>query len=180
MSDYFRLRAAEMAPDNLRPFLVGLKMADEKEWRCVAADGSTIRDHRAAYDRGEVELTQGRAEDGHALLYSIPRRQRVMRHPGATLGASDVELSPQAKVILATLKGAATAGRLCPTNDELRELIRSASNSTVHKAMDALEAAGIISVERIGKGRVVTIIETGNRTARHPRWGITSRDGVAE
>lgn len=47
-------------------------------WRSVPDAAMTIRQAKDAYDRGEVELCQGR--DGHfATLYAIPRLERVRR-----------------------------------------------------------------------------------------------------
>lgn len=168
----FRRLAIDMAPAHLRPYLVGLKLADDKAWRDVAADGITVDDARAAYDRGEVELVQGRGQDGHSLLYSIPRKHQASRHEGARLGPMQADYGNKPRLdateaaILSALTEAADKGYPCPTNDELAEAAGLRYAPSAVKAIRRLVAFGAIRVEHVANTRVVTIADTGKSTQR--------------
>lgn len=72
----------------------------------------------------------------------------------------------------AAIKRAAESGAACPTNIELAA-IAGKSDSAVPTILDRLANRGLISVERGRRNRVVTILETGARTAGtvgRPHW----------
>lgn len=86
-------------------------------------------------------------------------------------------LSDDERIVLKALTGAARNGLPCPTADDLLELLphRESASSTV-EIMDRLEARGLISIERFQRGRQVTILATGAKTATpactSPHWRV--------
>ena len=75
--------------------------------------------------------------------------------------------------VLAKLTAAANAGRACPTNTELCDLIGGSPSYPV-RIIDRLADQGLIRVERFASGRRVTIVATGRSTtftgSRAPHW----------
>lgn len=68
-------------------------------------------------------------------------------------------------VVLAMVIKAAERGDTCPSNYELAAAIGGASASRGTEILNRLEKRGIITIERGQSSRVVTIVETGKRTA---------------
>lgn len=83
------------------------------------------------------------------------------------IGATDM-------VVYAALVAAAEAGARCPTNDALCGQTGHASTNSAVEAIKRLVHAGIITVERFARDRVVTIAATGKKTAAPkctaPHW----------
>lgn len=83
-------------------------------------------------------------------------------------------LGAAAQTIFDAIARAAAAGKACPTNVELADAIDAGSISSPAKMIMVLERRGLISVERFGAGRQVTIAATGQKTAysgkRAPHW----------
>jgi len=73
----------------------------------------------------------------------------------------------QAKT-LEILTEAATAGKRCPKNAELVEMVGLHGAATGPHILRKLEQLGHISVERFQCSRVVTIVKTGLSTAGNP------------
>ncbi|HEX8382430.1 MAG TPA: hypothetical protein VF592_03545 [Sphingomonas sp.] len=65
---------------------------------------------------------------------------------------------------LAAITAAADAGRRCPTNRELADLIGGETGALGQQAVHALERAGLIKVDRFAQARRVTILATGQAT----------------
>lgn len=65
---------------------------------------------------------------------------------------------------------AACAGKPCPTNSMLADMLDYSAPSKASDAVSLLEAMGFITADRGRTNRVVTIVKTGHRTA-----GATSR-----
>lgn len=82
--------------------------------------------------------------------------------------------------LYAELTRVAALGELCPTADELSELLCTNSVGATVFVMQRLERRGLIKVERFQKGRIVTICATGEKTARPkcttPHWRDRPRD----
>lgn len=79
---------------------------------------------------------------------------------------------------LAILRSCAAAGEICPTNGALCELLGMESVGATSGVLSRLERRGLIAVERGQQSRVVTIIETGRKTAgtvKTAHWRL-SRD----
>jgi DNA-binding GntR family transcriptional regulator len=78
----------------------------------------------------------------------------------------------RAAKIFAIVRQAAERGEPCPTNHVLRQRF-ACSDGSVVRALDFLEANGMIRVERGRSSRVVTISATGQKTAGSvdkPHW----------
>jgi len=71
----------------------------------------------------------------------------------------------QDMTVFRLLERAANAGKECPSNNDIADALGCASCSCGPRVMNRLEAAGLISVQRGGQSRVVTICATGKRTA---------------
>lgn len=83
-------------------------------------------------------------------------------------------LSHNAQRLLAILAEAAAKGQECPTNIDLSCRFGYSSISAAVPWFKELEAAGLISVQRFQRARVVTIVETGAATSAprfvDPHW----------
>ena len=81
-------------------------------------------------------------------------------------------LSDQQRRVFAILVDAAETGARCPTSVEIADRLRT-SPSYIDSVFTALHTRRFISVEGTVKGRIVTITETGKRTAdikAMPHW----------
>lgn len=82
-------------------------------------------------------------------------------------------------MILALLEWAARTGAPCPSNNQMAAQLRWPAANTVSKMVTRLERQGIITVERFNSARVVTIVSTGQHTARpactKPHWRHAKR-----
>lgn len=81
-------------------------------------------------------------------------------------------LSDQQRRVFAILTDAAETGARCPTSVEIADRLRT-SPSYIDSVFVALHSRRFISVEGTVKGRIVTITETGKRTAdikAMPHW----------
>lgn len=65
-------------------------------------------------------------------------------------------MTPTEKTVFTAIKAAAREGRVCPTNVELGKLLDCKSIGTPSKAMQMLEAAELIIVQRFNNARIVT------------------------
>lgn len=65
--------------------------------------------------------------------------------------------------IFALLRQAADRGEDCPTNAILAERFGCGTNA-IANALHFLESSGMIAVERLAAGRIVTIVATGKCT----------------
>lgn len=61
---------------------------------------------------------------------------------------------------------AARAGKACPTNFKLADMLGWSTPSTASEALHRLERSGLVQVERHSTTRIVTIVETGESTTR--------------
>lgn len=68
--------------------------------------------------------------------------------------------------MLQILAGAAALGERCPTNNEIAAALNLSSVSGPVKIVHNLEADGLIKVDRFAAGRIVTIVATGQSTAK--------------
>lgn len=87
-------------------------------------------------------------------------------------------LSVQSRLLLDALTRAAQTGQPCPSNFALMDALDLSSPDGVRKHMDALRAAGLISVDSSGQRRRVTLRAHGirtdwSRTSGHVRAGAT-------
>jgi DNA-binding MarR family transcriptional regulator len=71
-------------------------------------------------------------------------------------------LTPIQAMVLKALTRAANADCECPTNSDLADSLGTTNGSEI---IAALEAKGLIAVERSNSRRVVTILSSGKRTA---------------
>ncbi|MEJ7933515.1 hypothetical protein WG907_04485 [Sphingobium sp. AN558] len=88
------------------------------------------------------------------------------------------------------LRDAADGGRKCPTNRDLADMIGYATPQKASEVVSLIEAMGLITVKRARRSRIVTICQTGKRTAGEievaPAAGWTDdedailMDGVSE
>lgn len=74
-------------------------------------------------------------------------------------------LSANAKAVMAMLERAVEAGYPCPSNYEIAAALGAGSISIGPAVLDQLARAGLISIERGQRTRVVTVIANGKRTA---------------
>ena len=72
-------------------------------------------------------------------------------------------------ITLAMIRRAAQAGEPCPTNLDIEIELGCNSTSVAPSVVKRLEDKGIIRVNRYQRAREVEIIETGEKTARHPQ-----------
>jgi hypothetical protein len=82
-------------------------------------------------------------------------------------------MKPREKAVFALVERAATSGMTCPTNNELAEVAGISSVGSASEILSRLQQQGLISIERGQCSRVVTILETGKRTAgvvSGPHW----------
>lgn len=80
------------------------------------------------------------------------------------------------------IERAAAAGAPCPSNNTLCSLIGLASVGATANVVSRLEQRGLIRITRFQSGREVTIVSSGQSTARYhgkrtPHWRITGADG---
>ena len=78
---------------------------------------------------------------------------------------SDKKLAANEALIFKLLEAAANRGEACPSNALLASHMGFASKSGPVKVMKNLERAGMISVQRYQRDRVVCITSTNKRTA---------------
>lgn len=85
--------------------------------------------------------------------------------------------------VLAEVTAAADAGRPCPTNSELADLIGGSVSGPV-RVLDRLAARALIRIERFAAGRRVTIVATGRSTtfdgSTAPHWRENAPSVLAE
>lgn len=91
------------------------------------------------------------------------------------------ERSRELDRVFAMLMAAARAGAVCPANRVIAERMGWSGVTTASRAIEHLERAGRIRVERTLAWRIVTIPDSGNRTAwngrgRNPDPAVTARD----
>jgi hypothetical protein len=67
--------------------------------------------------------------------------------------------------VMRMLRLAAEGGMPCPGNAEIAAAIEGASLSSGANAIALLETMNLIRVERFGASRIVTIVESGKKTA---------------
>jgi hypothetical protein len=79
--------------------------------------------------------------------------------------AGAVLLNPRDLVVLAAFTGAASAGLPCPSNEDFALMIGAATRGAAVNIIRKLRQCGLIAVEHIGRGRRVTILQTGAVTA---------------
>jgi hypothetical protein len=84
------------------------------------------------------------------------------------------------QVVFDLLVAAAAASEPCPSNETICRAVGARSLATGARFVAALEAAGVITVERAHKSRVVTIVATGNRTALLASAGPRRADELAD
>ena len=63
------------------------------------------------------------------------------------------------------INSAAEAGRSCPTNRDLADMIGYSGAQHASEVVSLLEVAGLIKVKRYRRSRIVTICKTGKSTA---------------
>lgn len=83
---------------------------------------------------------------------------------------------------LALLRAAAENGERCPTNKAISAAVGAASVSRAPDLLSSLERQGIIKVDRGHMSRVVTIVETGDKTAgrvKQPHWSENAERAAA-
>lgn len=73
--------------------------------------------------------------------------------------------TPQERRLLEILTSVADKGEVCPTNDQICAMMNMQSSGSPPRVMNKLVKRGKIQVERFGKSRIVTILETGKATA---------------
>lgn len=100
--------------------------------------------------------------------------------PYSSKRANPPALQPHDMIVLQALTEAANGERQCPTADDLAELMGGVSVATTVKAVQRLEANGLIKVRRFQRSREVTITASGRRTAparnKAPHWRHRPRD----
>lgn len=89
---------------------------------------------------------------------------------------SSGDLTDTDRHVYEAISAAAEKGKPCPRNAELVKLFdgRAASNASI--VIKKLERANLISVERAGRFRTVTILATGKSTAAHLRKIYSTAD----
>lgn len=85
-----------------------------------------------------------------------------------------MKLLPREITILDEIEKAARAGQPCPTNIELSHTLGAASTSAANNAVSRLQDLGLIKIERGSNWRVITILATGQHTAK-PKPSRTNR-----
>lgn len=134
---------------------------------------------RAWADEGEVALFQRRPGPGKPLEYVARRKEpevaaghghahRRMARPA--LGAPADFAETQAGRVFGLLVQLAAQGLACPNNRRIAELLDLSSAEQARYAMTRLVRAGMIRVEAASTfdPRIVTIVNTGARTAAPP------------
>lgn len=80
---------------------------------------------------------------------------------------------------LALIEAAANEGRRAPSNDAIADALGTVSSQTGAKAVEVLEAAGLITVKRFQASRQITVVATGKTTAmplnQTPHWRTRER-----
>lgn len=110
------------------------------------------------------------------------RDQREFRVPRWMAPSARVEFDRDEvkEAIFGRLQSAADRGEPCPTADDLVELTGVGSVSTTVAFMHVLEEERRIEVQRFQRGRIVTILESGNSTAPPgdltPHWREQQRE----
>lgn len=74
-------------------------------------------------------------------------------------------MTPREQRLLEILITAAGNGDICPSNDQICELMGMQSIGSPPTVMNKLVRRGLIRVERFGNSRIVTIVATGKSTA---------------
>ncbi len=99
---------------------------------------------------------------------TLPGAQPPAPAPRARLSATDLR-------VLAVVTEAATAGVVCPSNEEIGQRLGDKSPATASNSLKRLEAASLIKVERFQRSRRVTIAD-GSQTAEPgnttPNWRL--------
>lgn len=90
--------------------------------------------------------------------------------PGQPLRKHQIGKQTKIQRLYAILCEAADAGKICPSNSDLADMLDYSAPSKASDAVGLLEAMGFITAQRGRTNRVVTIVKTGARTA-----GATSR-----
>ena len=94
--------------------------------------------------------------------------------PYSTKRSNPPPLQPHDRIVLEALVAAANGERVCPTADELADLMGGVSAATTVKAIQRLEAHQLIKVQRYQRGRLVEITASGACTAaprnKTPHW----------
>ncbi len=62
----------------------------------------------------------------------------------------------------------AAAGKQCPTNSAIQDVLELQNENAVQLVLTQLRSLGLISVERFANSRIITITSTGARTATPP------------
>jgi hypothetical protein len=95
-------------------------------------------------------------------------------------------MTPNETRVFALVSAAAAARAPCPTNNELAAALDLASTSSIQNALNGLEHAGRIIIQRFSSSRIVVITGTGDATAAtvrdqplHLRTGRLRNDPVA-
>lgn len=80
----------------------------------------------------------------------------------------------RAAILFEMILDAAEDGKPCPTSNKIAEALGFSSTASTQRLMIELIESGLISVETYNSGRVVTILETGKKTAppknMKPHW----------
>ena len=79
-----------------------------------------------------------------------------------------MELTARQKALYETIKSAALAGEVCPTNREIAQRSGLASTSTVADVLGRLHRKGVVAVKRFNRARVVALPDLGIATAEPP------------
>lgn len=120
---------------------------------------------RQAFDDGKVNLKQERA--GQGFKYIIEKRRAspvVVPSAGVKASPSDFTTALQRELFLA-LVDCAEQGLPCPSLSELAELFELNDRQAARHQLKLLVKSGLITAEGDRHGRVVTIVETGIKTA---------------
>jgi hypothetical protein len=116
-----------------------------------------------------VELTVDEARqlmaDLHVMAKTVAGRQAEPTSRKETgFGADPLARAHVQKRVLGLLEAAAAACAPCPSNSDLCAAL-GLPRLAASEVIGALEARGLIRVERLSNFRVVTIVETGAQTA---------------
>lgn len=76
---------------------------------------------------------------------------------------------------LRMIEAAARSGNPCPTNLDIEMELGCNSTSVAPMVVKRLEEKGHIVVTRFQRAREVTVVSTGDRTARHPQRKTTRK-----
>lgn len=139
----------------------------------VRATPSVMQHERGAAPHGSARRSDGGrlpVANGRRLSDARAGRLRdsiVGEDQARVGGAGSMRLpgDPEA-VALAAITRAASAGLPCPSNGELADLVGAGSVATGTRLLSLLERRGLIRVTRFASGREVTVLASGQSTAR--------------